>query len=48
MDGYAIRYEDINQEFLEITCDNPAGFVVDSKVASGVCIKTLQVHLCQK
>ncbi len=48
MDGYAIRYEDINQEFLEITCDNPAGFVVDSKVASGVCIKTFTGSLMPK
>ena len=48
MDGYAIRFEDINQEFLEITCDNPAGFVVDSKVASGVCIKTFTGSLMPK
>ena len=48
MDGYAIRYEDINQESLEIICDNPAGFVVDSKVASGVCIKTFTGSLMPK
>lgn len=48
MDGYAIKFEDINQEFLEITCDNPAGFVVDSKVASGVCIKTFTGSLMPK
>lgn len=48
MDGYAIRYEDINQESLEIICDNPAGFVVDSNVASGVCIKTFTGSLMPK
>lgn len=25
MDGYAFKYEDINQDFLEITDKNPAG-----------------------
>ena len=28
MDGYAFKYEDINQDFLKITDKNPAGFVV--------------------
>ena len=48
MDGYAIKFEDINQESLEIICDNPAGFIVDSKVASGVCIKTFTGSLMPK
>lgn len=40
MDGYAFLYEDIEKENIKIIDKNPAGTVVESKVSSGVCIKT--------
>jgi len=40
MDGYAIRFEDINSGFLEIIDTNPAGFVVEKSVKKATCIKT--------
>ncbi|RXK07840.1 molybdopterin molybdotransferase MoeA [Halarcobacter bivalviorum] len=40
MDGYAIKAEDQNLKKLTIIDKNPAGEVVESKVTTGVCIKT--------
>jgi len=40
MDGYAIKYEDINNISIEIIDKNPAGSVVESIVTKGKCIKT--------
>lgn len=40
MDGYAIKHSDIKNDSIKIIDKNPAGFVVDSKVENGVCIKT--------
>ncbi|MFA9373755.1 molybdopterin molybdotransferase MoeA [Poseidonibacter sp.] len=40
MDGYAIKHSDIKNESIKIIDKNPAGFVVDSEVKDGVCIKT--------
>lgn len=40
MDGYAIKFEDMNNPIIEIIDKNPAGSVVESKVVEGVCIKT--------
>jgi molybdopterin molybdotransferase len=40
MDGYAIRFEDQNNESLKIIDKNPAGTVVESIVTLAVCIKT--------
>jgi len=40
MDGYAIKFEDMNNPSIEIIDKNPAGSVVESKVVKGVCIKT--------
>lgn len=48
MDGYAINYEDINSNFLEIIDKNPAGFVVQSEVTKGKCIKTFTGSLMPK
>ena len=48
MDGYAFKYEDINQDFLEITDKNPAGFVVETNVVNGTCIKTFTGSLMPK
>ena len=48
MDGYAIKYEDINSDFLEIIDKNPAGFVVSSEVSKGKCIKTFTGSLMPK
>ena len=31
MDGYAIKFEDISNDFIEIVDKNPAGFVVEKK-----------------
>ena len=43
MDGYAIKFEDISNDFIEIVDKNPAGFVVEKSVENGSCIKLLQV-----
>jgi molybdopterin molybdotransferase len=40
MDGYAIKYEDLNSDFIEIIDKNPAGSIVESIVTSLKCIKT--------
>lgn len=48
MDGYAIKHEDINSDFLEIIDKNPAGFVVQSEVSSKKCIKTFTGSLMPK
>ena len=48
MDGYAIKYEDINSDFIEIIDKNPAGFVVSSEVSKGKCIKTFTGSLMPK
>ncbi|OCL99429.1 Molybdopterin molybdenumtransferase [Aliarcobacter thereius] len=39
MDGYAIKFEDIEKELI-IVDKNPAGFVVEKSVEEGTCIKT--------
>lgn len=48
MDGYAIRYEDIKEEYLEIIDKNPAGTVVDTTISKGNCIKTFTGSLMPK
>ncbi|WP_026804376.1 molybdopterin molybdotransferase MoeA [Aliarcobacter lanthieri] len=48
MDGYAIKFEDINSDFLEIIDKNPAGFVVEKSVENGTCIKTFTGSLMPK
>jgi molybdopterin molybdotransferase len=48
MDGYAIKYEDIKSDFIEIIDKNPAGFVVQSEVSIGKCIKTFTGSLMPK
>jgi len=40
MDGYAIKFEDQDNNRIKIIGNNPAGTVVESSVTSGVCIKT--------
>jgi molybdopterin molybdotransferase len=40
MDGYAIKYDDINNDSIEIIDKNPAGTVVEREVSIGVFIKT--------
>jgi molybdopterin molybdotransferase len=40
MDGYAIKYEDLNSDLIEIIDKNPAGSVVESIVTNLKCIKT--------
>lgn len=40
MDGYAIIFEDINDEFLTIIDKSPAGSVVEKSVKKSCCIKT--------
>ncbi|RXJ95936.1 molybdopterin molybdenumtransferase MoeA [Arcobacter sp. AHV-9/2010] len=47
MDGYAIKFEDINSE-LKITQKNPAGFIVEKDVETGTCIKTFTGALMPK
>lgn len=48
MDGYAIKYEDQENDFLEIIDDNPAGIVVESDVKNGTSIKTFTGSLMPK
>ena len=48
MDGYAIKFEDLNNEFIEIIDKNPAGTVVESEVSIGNCIKTFTGSLIPK
>jgi len=40
MDGYAIKYEDLERETLDVLGDNPAGNDEQRVVKSGECIKT--------
>lgn len=40
MDGYAIKFEDQNNNSIKIIDKNPAGSIVESVVKTGVCIKT--------
>jgi molybdopterin molybdotransferase len=40
MDGYAIKFDDQNNNSIKIIGKNPAGSVVESVVKTGVCIKT--------
>jgi molybdopterin molybdotransferase len=48
MDGYAIKYEDIKSNSIEIIDKNPAGSIVESEVSLGVCIKTFTGSLMPK
>jgi len=48
MDGYAIKHEDIKNGSIKIIDKNPAGSVVESEVAQGVCIKTFTGSLMPK
>jgi len=48
MDGYAIKFDDINTESISIINKNPAGSIVDSVVSTGVCIKTFTGSLMPK
>lgn len=48
MDGYAINYEDINNNSIEIIDKNPAGTVAEKEVSLGVCIKTFTGSLMPK
>jgi len=48
MDGYAIKYEDQNNEFIEIIDENPAGCAIQTKVNKGTCIKTFTGSLMPK
>jgi len=47
MDGYALKFEDIEQE-LKIIDTNPAGFIVEKEVSKGTCIKTFTGSLMPK
>lgn len=40
MDGYAIKFEDQRNKTIKVIDKNPAGSIVQSKVETGVCIKT--------
>jgi len=48
MDGYAIRFEDQNNEFITIIDKVPAGTINESSVGRGVCIKTFTGSLMPK
>lgn len=48
MDGYAIKYEDLEKNLIEIIDKNPAGYVVESQVSIGKCIKTFTGSLMPK
>ncbi|WP_321471350.1 molybdopterin molybdotransferase MoeA [Halarcobacter sp.] len=48
MDGYAIKFEDQKNEFIEIIDKNPAGTVIDSEVVLGTTIKTFTGSLMPK
>src|SRR5574344_408686 len=48
MDGYAIKFADISNDFIEIIDKNPAGFVVEKSVEHGSCIKTFTGSLIKK
>ena len=40
MDGYAIKYADLENDGIEIIDKNPAGSALDKEVTQGTCIKT--------
>lgn len=48
MDGYAIKFEDQKNEFIEIIDKNPAGFEINSVVEHGTTIKTFTGSLMPK
>ncbi|MDD2887838.1 MAG: molybdopterin molybdotransferase MoeA [Aliarcobacter sp.] len=48
MDGYAIKFEDINNEEIKIIAKNPAGSVVEAEVTTNCCIKTFTGSLMPK
>ena len=48
MDGYAIKFDDQENELINIIDINPAGEVVQSEVTNGVCIKTFTGSLMPK
>ncbi len=48
MDGYAIRFEDIENEYIQIIAKNPAGTVIQEEVVENSCIKTFTGSLMPK
>ena len=48
MDGYAIKFQDLELGILNITDYNPAGTEIDSEVTTGNCIKTFTGSLMPK
>ncbi len=48
MDGYAIKYEDQELDFITIIDKNPAGSIVESTVSKQTCIKTFTGSLMPK
>jgi len=48
MDGYAVKFEDLQSEKIKIIDKNPAGSVVTSEVINGTCIKTFTGSLMPK
>ncbi|PLY05321.1 MAG: molybdopterin molybdenumtransferase MoeA [Arcobacter sp.] len=48
MDGYAIKFDDQENDLISIIDINPAGKVIQSEVNSGVCIKTFTGSLMPK
>jgi molybdopterin molybdotransferase len=48
MDGYAIKYADIKNDWIEIIDKNPAGSIVEKEVSNGTCIKTFTGSLMPK
>ena len=48
MDGYAIKFEDIKNENIEIIAKNPAGSIVEKEVTTNTCIKTFTGSLMPK
>lgn len=48
MDGYAIKFEDINNEEIKIIAKNPAGSVLEVEVTTNCCIKTFTGSLMPK
>ena len=48
MDGYAVKFEDLELDKIKIIDKNPAGSVVESEVTNGCCIKTFTGSLMPK
>jgi molybdopterin molybdotransferase len=48
MDGYAFKFEDIENRTLKIIDKNPAGFVVNTEISDNTCIKTFTGSLMPK